>query len=93
MIKYKLETYSGKIEAVNVVKETEKFITCTYSYCGREHQRRVGKDGAYEKYFDSWSEAKDNHVSSCESRLLSAELALQSAKEKLEKALSMEQQP
>jgi hypothetical protein len=65
------------IELVEIEKETEKSIWIN----GRVHRKTT----SYEKYFDTWEEAKDYLMAQTESKIshLSAELEKQKSKLKI----------
>ena len=79
----KWETSLRGIRPREIVRETEKFVTVKYND-GRE--RRVSKKSSYNCFFDTFEEAKAHVVREADEGVITAELLLGYAREKLAKA-------
>lgn len=62
MIKYKASAWRNTIEAVEVAKETEKFVVIASNNAFGTGTRREAKTSDYCRYFDSWGDAHQYHV-------------------------------
>lgn len=86
MIKYKARGgIFAKIERVEIIRETEKFVVIK----GVAGERREAKCSGYESYFDTFDFAKNWIVDSAKSDVEKAEGRLEYAKAQLEKALAI----
>ena len=77
-------TWSGRVEAVMVTKETEQFVTYIDPYYDRPQRR--AKAG---EYFPTFDALKQYQIERCERRLQSALDESSRAKEQLNKAREM----
>lgn len=89
MVKYKTEgsryRVTAKIEAVEIIKETEKMVTYVdtwRSFSGEERSRecRAAKVSDTYIYHDTWEAAHAHLVAEAEKHVASARLALERAK-------------
>jgi hypothetical protein len=72
----------SRIEKVNVVKETEHFVTL-------ENGRRDGKRTDHYAYFDTWEEAKQWIVKHCQSEVERNKQRLEHSENALAKAQNL----
>ena len=79
MIKYR--TCWDKIEAVEVLRETEKTVFLPGR--GRRNEEREAKRSDYQNWFDSWDDAKAFLVAGAERKVETARMNLERAKGKL----------
>lgn len=86
MIKYKASVISKKITAVEVVRETEKFVVFSHS----KGEFKEAKASEYTAYFDSFEDAKSWIVEQYELQVGRFESMLKSYKNGLEFVLSLE---
>lgn len=86
MIKYKASVISKKITAVEVIRETEKFIV--FGHSGREFKE--AKISEYTAYFDSFEDAKRWIAGFYKKQIDSTRAKLSAYKSALEFALSLE---
>ena len=75
MIKFHTPTWVIRIERVEIIRETEKFVVLTYG--GRE--RRESKDN----YFDSWDQAHQHLLDKAARTVESEKRSLDYANQKL----------
>ena len=73
MIKYKASSLRATIEAVEVVKETDKFVVLAFNSGFGHGTRREAKVSDYCAYFDSWADAHQYHVDRVLREIASAE--------------------
>lgn len=76
MIKYRTDRWGDKIESLEVLKETEKQIVYMNRH-GREI--REAKSSEWQKWHDTWEEAKDSLLRRAESRVQSLRCQLEKA--------------
>ena len=76
MIKYKTSACRSTIDAVEVVKETDKFVVLASNNAFGHGTRREAKVSDYCAYFDSWADAHKYHVDRVSKEIASAERKL-----------------
>ena len=60
MIKYKTGGYGNEIEEIEIVRETAHFIFITITdWQGRKTVEKTSKSSTYERYHDTWKQARD----------------------------------
>ena len=82
-IMHKTKNLSNKVVKVEITNETKCFVT----ECGSN--RRRGKVGEHESYFDTFDDAKDSLIKSAKSKVEAAEICLNHAKRKLHEAMNI----
>ena len=89
MIKYKASSLRATIEAVEVVKETDKFVVLSSNNAFGNGARREAKVSDYYAYFDSWSDAHKYHIDRVSNGIASAEEKISRLKKELEQINDM----
>ena len=76
MIKYKAGKWGSTIEAVDVERETDKFVVLSSNNAFGNGTRREAKVSDYYAYFDSWADAHKYHIDRVSKEIASAERKL-----------------
>lgn len=77
-----------KIQEIEVVRDTDKFIVVMERYLGRERERRIKKDG-WEKYFPTKDAAIDSLLNKAIDSVESAKRSLRSAEEAYDEIVAL----
>jgi hypothetical protein len=87
-IKWKIITYSGEIEKIEVVSETACFITVCYKnfYGPRSYIRKEKKDGTV---FDTFADARDSLVARAVGRVNNSKRELIRAENNLKDCINL----
>lgn len=84
---FKTGGWKEKIQPVEVVKTTEKFVTIReerFSFGPKKFdERRCAKEGSYDRYFPTWEEAHAYLLNKAEAKLVSARRSLELAQGEL----------
>jgi hypothetical protein len=84
---YRVRTYGLEITPVEVVKETNSFITIREKdWEGKPKEYRTAKHSGYERNFESFEDAKKHIIGRLLVRIDTAEQQIQEAKRELAKA-------
>ena len=84
MIKYRTNYGNTKIDKVDVLRETPKFVVIqTKNFTGSTREDRESKSSSYHNYFDTWEEAHNHILNKAQRTVDSLRLRLESAKGEL----------
>jgi hypothetical protein len=83
-------TYLDRIEAKEVIKETDHFVTYEYQSSSGKKTRREARTSNWSRYFDTFEEAKLYLVTKQTSHIESLKVQIESAKLQLKKFLELE---
>lgn len=75
LIKYRTGGFGHLIEKIEVARETKHFV-----YLGKH---RHAKDSGWQKYFDSWEDARDHLTEKAKRAVDSAKRSLERAEDQL----------
>jgi len=90
MIKYRVNKYGYSIDRISVIRETEKMVF-VQGWRG-QGERRESKDTAFDKWFDSFDEAKDFILSRIKIDLSAAGNSIKRLSAKMAEVESMTEQ-
>jgi hypothetical protein len=91
---FKVQTYSNKVEPVDVVKETDKTVLIKeVSRAGLPYEVRIAKEGRYHKVCETWAEGRSWIINRLEYQVRSAQANLDRCQKDLDEALAALPEP
>ena len=89
MIKYRTGGSGKEIEALEVVRETDHYITFVAEWWHRKSEQREKKETSHSKWFDTWEEAHAFLLERARKRVFDCEGSLHRAHERLRSVEAM----